>query len=69
MHLPGVKNTPYKQAWLFAPGERAIGWMGPRTGLDNVEKRQVLLLQELELQPGPSLSTDIPAHLYSQAYA
>jgi hypothetical protein len=37
----------------FNPGERAPGthWMGPRAGLDNMEKRKSLTLPELELQP------------------
>jgi hypothetical protein len=41
----------------FIPGERApgihwiVGWMGPRTGLDNVEKRKFLTLLGLEFRP------------------
>jgi hypothetical protein len=40
----------------FTPGERAPGthwlggWVGPRAGLDDVEKRKFLLLPGLELQ-------------------
>jgi hypothetical protein len=41
----------------FTPGEKAIsthwrgGWVDPRAGLDNVEKRKCLILQGLELRP------------------
>jgi hypothetical protein len=41
----------------FTPGVRAPsthwkrGWMGPRTGLANVEKRKFLILPGLELRP------------------
>jgi hypothetical protein len=41
----------------FTPGEGAHGthwiggWVGPRTGLDAVEKRKILPLQGLELRP------------------
>jgi hypothetical protein len=41
----------------FTPGERASGthwlggWVGPRAGLDNVEKRKFLPLPRLELRP------------------
>jgi hypothetical protein len=41
----------------FTPGERAScthwigGWMGPRTGLDVVERRKILPLPVLELRP------------------
>jgi hypothetical protein len=35
-----------------APGTHWIGgWMDPRPGLDNVEKRKFLTLSGLELQP------------------
>jgi hypothetical protein len=39
----------------FTPGERVCGthwiegWVGPRSGLDDMEKREVLLLPGLEL--------------------
>jgi hypothetical protein len=39
----------------FIPGERARvthcveGWVGPRAGVDNVEKRKLLILPGLEL--------------------
>jgi hypothetical protein len=37
---------------LRAPGAHWIGGcMGPRTGLDNVEKRKILTLPGLELRP------------------
>jgi hypothetical protein len=58
----------------FIPGERARGthwiggWVGPRTGLDDVERTQILALPGLEfdpsaVQPVASLYTDcaIPA--------
>jgi hypothetical protein len=41
----------------FTPGERAPGthwiggWVGPRAGLDDVEKRKFLTLPGLELRP------------------
>jgi hypothetical protein len=41
----------------FTPGERAPcthwlgGWVGPRTGLDDVEKRKFLIVQGLEFRP------------------
>jgi hypothetical protein len=41
----------------YTPGERAPGshwiggWVGPRTGLDDVEKRKFLTLPGLELRP------------------
>jgi hypothetical protein len=41
----------------FIPGERAPGthyirgWMDPRTGMDNVEKRKFLTLPGIELRP------------------
>jgi hypothetical protein len=41
----------------FTPGERAPGthwvggWVGPRAGLDDVEKRKFLTLPRLELRP------------------
>jgi hypothetical protein len=50
----------------FTPGERAPGthwiggWVGPRTGLDDVETRKFLTLPRLELR---SLSR--PAHSQS----
>jgi hypothetical protein len=51
----------------FTPGERAPGthwigsWIGPRTGLDNVERRKILPLPGLEPQPldHPSRSQSI----------
>jgi hypothetical protein len=40
----------------FTPGERSpgtnlIGWVGPRAGLDDVEKRNFSTLPGLELRP------------------
>jgi hypothetical protein len=41
----------------FTPGEKAAdthyigGWVGPRAGLDDVEKRKFLALPGLELRP------------------
>jgi hypothetical protein len=41
----------------FTPGERAPGthwiggWVGPRAGLDNVEKRKFLTIPGLEIRP------------------
>jgi hypothetical protein len=33
------------------PGTHWIGWVGPRAGLDNMEKRKFLTLPGLELRP------------------
>jgi hypothetical protein len=41
----------------FTPGERALGthwiggWVGPRAGLDAVERRKIIHLQGFELRP------------------
>jgi hypothetical protein len=36
----------------FTPGTHWIGgWVGPRTGLDGVEMREILTLSGLELRP------------------
>jgi hypothetical protein len=35
----------------FTPGTHWIGWVDPRVGLNNVEKRKFLTLPELELRP------------------
>jgi hypothetical protein len=36
----------------FTPGKHWIGcWVGPRAGLDDVEKRKFLTLHGLELRP------------------
>jgi hypothetical protein len=41
----------------FFPGERVVdshwtgGWLGPRTGLDDVERRKILHLPGFKLQP------------------
>jgi hypothetical protein len=44
--------------WLALPSGKRVpgthwigGWLDPRTGLDDVQKRQFLTLSELELQP------------------
>jgi hypothetical protein len=38
--------------WERTPGIHSIGgWVGPRAGLDEVEKRNVLTLPRLELRP------------------
>jgi hypothetical protein len=55
----------------FSPGERAPGthwlgcWVGPRAGLDDVEKRKFLILPELELRAlgCPARSCAIPTAL------
>jgi hypothetical protein len=47
LHAPG----------RFTPGERALGnhwvggWVDPRAGLDDLEKRKFLILPRLELRP------------------
>jgi hypothetical protein len=49
-----------------APGVHWIGgWMGPRIGLDDVEKRKFVTLPGLELRPLrlPARSVTIPAAL------
>jgi hypothetical protein len=33
------------------PGTHSIGWVGPRAGLDHVQKREFLTLLGLELRP------------------
>jgi hypothetical protein len=42
-----------------APGTPGIGWVGPKPGLDAVEKRKILPLEPVamptELEAGPSL--------------
>jgi hypothetical protein len=54
--LVGGEWSPSRPG-LFTPGERAPcthwigGWVGPRAGLDDVEKRKFLTLPGLELQP------------------
>jgi hypothetical protein len=48
---------PASRTGPFTPGERAPGtrwiggWVDPRAGLDDVEKRKYLTLPGLELQP------------------
>jgi hypothetical protein len=43
----------------FALGTHWIGgWVGPRTGLDDVQRRNILPLPGLELQPVVSRYTD-----------
>jgi hypothetical protein len=48
---------PASRPCRFTPGERAPdthwigGWVDPRAGLDDVEKRKFLTLQGLELKP------------------
>jgi hypothetical protein len=56
----------------FTSGERAPstywigGWVGPRTGLDDIEKRKFLALPGLELRPlGPPVRNQ---SLYRQSY-
>jgi hypothetical protein len=53
----GTRKWSVSRPGLFTPGEIAPGthwkggWMGPRTGLDDVERRKFLTLPELELRP------------------
>jgi hypothetical protein len=57
--MSGQRHAPI----ALPPGERAPGthwvggWVGPRAGLDNVEKRKLLTLPRLEHQP-----LSCPAH-------
>jgi hypothetical protein len=37
--------------WESAPSTHWIGWVDPRAGLDNVEKRKFLILLGLRLRP------------------
>jgi hypothetical protein len=52
MEVSGQLHAPAR----FTPGERAPGthwiggWVGPRAGLDDVEKRKFLTLPGLELR-------------------
>jgi hypothetical protein len=60
---PFLTSTLDGGEWLasrsshFTPGEKAPGthriggWVGPRTGLDDVERRKTLPLPGLELRP------------------
>jgi hypothetical protein len=54
--LPGGEWSASRPG-RFSPGERAPdthlieGWVGPRAGLDDVEKRKFLTLPGLELRP------------------
>jgi hypothetical protein len=34
-----------------APGTHSIGWVGPRTGVDDVGRKKILPLPGLELRP------------------
>jgi hypothetical protein len=65
----------------FTPGERAAGtlwiggWVGPRTGMDAVEKRKFFPVSGLELQPlyRPARSQSLyrlsyPGYLYLSIY-
>jgi hypothetical protein len=53
MEVSGQLNTLGR----FIPGERAPGapwiggWVGPKTGLDDVERKKILPLSVLELRP------------------
>jgi hypothetical protein len=54
--LVGVEWTASRPGrftpWERAPGTHWIGgWVGPRAGLDDVEKRKFLTLAGLELRP------------------
>jgi hypothetical protein len=55
--LPAGSKWPASHPYHFTPGERAPGthlvgsWVGPRAGLDTMEKRKFLILPELKLQP------------------
>jgi hypothetical protein len=61
--VPRILDLGTKWRWVVSftprplyPGQRApgthwIGWVGPRAGLDDVEKRKFLTLPGLELRP------------------
>jgi hypothetical protein len=63
---------PASSPGLFIPGERSPcthgvkGWIGPRTDLNDVERRQILPLQGPELQPPaiPLYRLRCPGSLY-----
>jgi hypothetical protein len=61
MEVTGQFHTPS----ALLPGERAPdthwirGWVGPRAGLDDVEKRKFLLLLEIHLKKGKALASEI----------
>jgi hypothetical protein len=50
MEVSGQRHASAALTWgEIAPGTHWIGsWVGPRAGLDDVEIRKVLLLQEIE---------------------
>jgi hypothetical protein len=49
--LPGLFTLPGKEP-QGAPGTHWLGgWLSPKTGLDDVERRQILPLPGLELRP------------------
>jgi hypothetical protein len=51
-HKQGIPAIIHKFYFPTAPGTRWIGgWVDPRAGLDNVEKRKFLTLPGLELRP------------------
>jgi hypothetical protein len=77
-----LTSTPVGDEWSasrscrYTPGEgapgihRIVGWVGPRTGLDEVEKRKFLPYRDSNfdpsvVQPVASRYTDcaIPAHI------
>jgi hypothetical protein len=61
----------------FTPGEKAPGthwiggWVDPRSGLDNVEKRKFLTIQGLELRPlgQPARSQSLYRLSYPEVYS
>jgi hypothetical protein len=50
--MSGQFHHPTALPWERAPGTHWIGgWVGPRAGLDVVEKKKLLTLPGLELRP------------------
>jgi hypothetical protein len=66
-----MKQWSASRPWRFIPGERALGthwiagWVGPKSGLDAVEKKKILYCRESNADRRARRCTDwaIPALL------
>jgi hypothetical protein len=76
-HKLEVSDQLHTSPCCITPGERAHsthwtkGWVSPRTGVDNVERRKILPLLGLELQPlhCPACSQSLQWVHYSNLYS